>query len=92
MIKTMHTVLFDLDGTLLDRDNSVLSFAKNQYDRLKQQLGTISKDLYIKRFIELDDLGIKTIWRPTANNTKCKVADAVCKNLIDLPRLITSLD
>lgn len=32
---TIKGLLFDLDGTLLDRDASLLSFVEDQYDRLE---------------------------------------------------------
>lgn len=40
----IKAVLFDLDGTLLDRDASVHSFIKVQYDRLNDMLSHIPTD------------------------------------------------
>jgi FMN phosphatase YigB (HAD superfamily) len=40
-------ILFDLDGTLLDRDTSVKEFAAAQYDRLALHLNYISS-IYFK--------------------------------------------
>lgn len=57
----IQAVLFDLDGTLLDRDASVASFIDDQYDRMQRSLGHIPKALYIKRFIELDMRGY--VWK-----------------------------
>lgn len=51
--------IFDLDGTLLDRDRSLDFFINNQYDRFYKQLGHISKDQYVQRFIELDARGYR---------------------------------
>ncbi|MBS4211506.1 HAD family hydrolase [Neobacillus rhizophilus] len=51
MIKAL---LFDLDGTMLDRDASVQKFIGNQYERFKKWTGHIPKEIYISRFIELD--------------------------------------
>ncbi|WP_433748172.1 HAD family hydrolase [Falsibacillus pallidus] len=53
----IKAVLFDLDGTLLDRDASVLKFAADQADRL----GIADKEKYIHRFIELDARGY--VWK-----------------------------
>lgn len=33
-MEMIKAVIFDLDGTLLNRDASVLKFVENQYDRL----------------------------------------------------------
>ncbi|MFS0783174.1 HAD family hydrolase [Bacillus sp. 1P06AnD] len=57
----IKAVLFDLDGTLLNRDESVRGFIENQYVRLHQYLGHIPKDRYINRFIELDQRGY--VWK-----------------------------
>jgi len=50
----IESVIFDLDGTLLDRDASVEQFVSVQYDRLTEYLDHIPKNDYIARFIELD--------------------------------------
>ncbi|MGG4168014.1 HAD-IA family hydrolase [Rossellomorea vietnamensis] len=57
----IKAVLFDLDGTLLNRDASVQVFITHQYDRLFHWLHHIPKDLYISRFIELDQRGY--VWK-----------------------------
>jgi putative hydrolase of the HAD superfamily len=57
----IKAVLFDLDGTLLNRDESVKRFVDNQYERLKKWLGHIKKENYISRFIELDKRGY--VWK-----------------------------
>lgn len=57
----IKAVIFDLDGTLLNRDASVLKFVENQYDRLNKMLSHISKEIYISRFIELDRRGY--VWK-----------------------------
>jgi putative hydrolase of the HAD superfamily len=54
-------VLFDLDGTLLDRDESVKQFIAVQYDRLNAHLNHISNVDYAARFIELDCHG--HVWK-----------------------------
>ena len=57
----IKAVLFDLDGTLLNRDASVHSFVEEQYSRLKHKLSHIDKDKYVERFIELDNRGY--VWK-----------------------------
>lgn len=57
----IKAVLFDLDGTLLNRDDSVKGFIDNQYERLNKWVGHIPKDKYITRFIEIDKRGY--IWK-----------------------------
>lgn len=52
--------VFDLDGTLLDRDSSLKAFIVNQYDRIPE-LHSIEKNIYVDRFIELDNRGY--VWK-----------------------------
>lgn len=53
-------VLFDLDGTLLNRDASLYSFLLDQYDRL-DVLKSIDQSVYVSRFIKLDMRGY--VWK-----------------------------
>ncbi|MBY0145160.1 HAD family hydrolase [Neobacillus niacini] len=57
----IKAVLFDLDGTLLNRDESVKRFIHTQYERLNRVVGHIPRETYIKRFIELDQRGY--VWK-----------------------------
>ncbi|GGA25215.1 HAD family hydrolase [Psychrobacillus lasiicapitis] len=57
----IQAVLFDLDGTLLDRDASVKKFIDNQYERISNYVGHIPKKEYMNRFIELDCRGY--VWK-----------------------------
>ncbi|MEM7593533.1 MAG: hypothetical protein AAF383_18805 [Cyanobacteria bacterium P01_A01_bin.83] len=66
----VEAVIFDLDGTLLDRDSSLQSFIANQHDRLSKSLGYIDKRDYISQFIKLDCRG--HVWK-----------DKVYKSLIE---------
>ncbi|NIK76799.1 putative hydrolase of the HAD superfamily [Paenibacillus castaneae] len=56
----IKAVLFDLDGTLLDRDTSLALFVHNQYNRLPQ-LHEIDKGEYMRSFIALDNHGY--VWK-----------------------------
>ncbi|OIK11897.1 HAD family hydrolase [Bacillus sp. MUM 13] len=57
----INAVIFDLDGTLLNRDASVLKFIDGQYERLNKWIGHIPKERYTSRFIELDCRGY--VWK-----------------------------
>ena len=57
----IKAVIFDLDGTLLNRDESVKMFIETQYDRLNELVGHIPKENFVRRFIELDDRGY--VWK-----------------------------
>lgn len=59
----IKAILFDLDGTLLDRGASLKHFITDQYDRFPGGFHHISKDTYTKRFIELDAKGY--VWKGT---------------------------
>jgi putative hydrolase of the HAD superfamily len=58
---TIESVLFDLDGTLLDRAKSIEQFIDVQYDRLNGHLSHIPKVDYATKFIELDSNG--HVWK-----------------------------
>lgn len=57
----IKAIIFDLDGTLLNRDESVKAFIAEQYERLIDSLHPIPKEQYIQRFIELDQRGY--VWK-----------------------------
>ncbi|PGC66147.1 HAD family hydrolase [Bacillus toyonensis] len=53
----IRAVLFDLDGTLLDRRQSLEQFLRDQYNRFAFHLINIEKFEYCSRFLELDNNG-----------------------------------
>lgn len=57
----VKAVIFDLDGTLLDRDSSLKLFIKDQYKRYINELQHVPEEQYVKRFIELDNKGY--VWK-----------------------------
>ncbi|MBT2724500.1 HAD family hydrolase [Bacillus sp. ISL-46] len=57
----IKAAIFDLDGTLLNRDESVKRFIDNQYERLNKWVSHIPKEKYTTRFIELDNRGY--VWK-----------------------------
>jgi putative hydrolase of the HAD superfamily len=66
----VKSVLFDLDGTLLDRDASVEQFIRAQYARLSAHLNHIPKIDYVTRFIQLDCRG--HVWKDKVYQTLVK--------------------
>ena len=62
----IKAVCFDLDNTLLDRDRSLHSFLVDQYARLNM-FHHVKKDLFMNRFIELDDRGY--VWKDSVYET-----------------------
>lgn len=57
----IKAVIFDLDGTLLDRDRSLKLFIKNQYKKFIRELKHIPEQRFTERFIELDNKGY--VWK-----------------------------
>ncbi|MBK5491997.1 HAD family hydrolase [Bacillus sp. TH13] len=57
----VKAVIFDLDGTLLDRDSSLKLFIKDQYTRYINELKHVPEEQYVNRFIELDNKGY--VWK-----------------------------
>lgn len=55
----ISTILFDLDGTLYDRDLVVQSLATVQYQEYRDRFQNVEEGRYIRRLIELDDHGYK---------------------------------
>ncbi|WBO88774.1 HAD family hydrolase [Bacillus tropicus] len=53
----IQAVLFDLDGTLLDRRQSLEQFIHDQYNRFASHLMNIEKSQYCSRFLALDNNG-----------------------------------
>lgn len=52
--------IFDLDGTLLDRDASLKQFIEDQYNRLAE-LQTVDIHTFMNRFVDLDQRGY--VWK-----------------------------
>ncbi len=53
----IRAVLFDLDGTLYDRDAVVLRVAHEQFETFRDRFGDVDRDALIARTMELDDHG-----------------------------------
>lgn len=50
-------VLFDLDGTLFDRDSAVRDVFAEQHREFQAELGDVAPERYVERMIELDEHG-----------------------------------
>jgi putative hydrolase of the HAD superfamily len=53
----IRAVIFDLDGTLFDRDTSVRKLIDQQYESYVSYLAHIPKPVFVSRFMELDARG-----------------------------------
>src|SRR6266446_5331311 len=53
----IKAVLFDLDGTLLDRDSTVRLLLRDQYATFAAHLGHVDRDVFVSRVLVLDDHG-----------------------------------
>lgn len=72
----IQAVLFDLDETLHDRQESLVHFLATQYDRFPA-LHSLEKNLFTKRFLELDDNG--RIWKDLVYATLIEEYGLSCK-------------
>ncbi|PAE27183.1 L-2-haloalkanoic acid dehalogenase [Paenibacillus sp. 7884-2] len=101
----IKAVVFDLDGTLLNRDESVKVFINQQYQRLNKWLYHIPKDRYITRFIELDNRGYvwkDKVYQQLVDEFDIKgltweqlLQDYICQfkdSCVPFPNLITTLE
>jgi len=62
-------VIFDLDGTLLDRDKSLVAFLEAQCIRIPA-LQAVNKQHFLHRFIELDQKGY--VWKDKVYQQLCE--------------------
>jgi putative hydrolase of the HAD superfamily len=57
----IRAVLFDLDGTLLNRETSFRNFVTSQYAKFETELRHIPREIYVPRVVALDNRG--TLWK-----------------------------
>lgn len=50
----IKAVLFDLDGTLLNRSETLMDSISVQYERFRDSFQNVSKEVYSNDFIKLD--------------------------------------
>jgi putative hydrolase of the HAD superfamily len=54
MLTDVRAVIFDLDGTLLDRPRSFQRFVRDQWQRFAHSLKAVSREEYVQNLIERD--------------------------------------
>ncbi len=54
MLADIHAVVFDLDGTLLDRRRSFEWFVRDQWARFAHYLKSVPQEQYVQTLIEVD--------------------------------------
>lgn len=54
MLTDVRAVVFDLDGTLLDRRRSFERFVRGQWERFADALGSVGQEQYVQVLIERD--------------------------------------
>ena len=59
VMTNLRAVLFDLDGTLLDRRNSFETFVRHQFKRFGDRLQNVEQNVYVSAVIELDADGYR---------------------------------
>lgn len=57
MRANIQAIVFDLDGTLLDRRRSFERFVRDQWERLAYCLQSANQELYVQTLVELDGDG-----------------------------------
>lgn len=57
----IKAILYDLDGTILDRESSLNNFIDDQYDKFINYLKHIEMITFKNKFIELDKNGY--VWK-----------------------------
>lgn len=80
----IKAVVFDLDGTLLDRDSSLKLFIEDQYKRYSDKVGHIPQKEYISRFIELDNKGY--VWKDKVYQqllSEYSISDLTWEHMLD---------
>lgn len=101
----IKAILFDLDGTILDRKSSLIKFIDYQYEKFMGYLNHIDKNTFKSKFIELDQNGY--VWKDKVyaqlidifNITGLNVDDLLddyihnfCEQCLPYPNLKDTLD
>ena len=57
MLSDVRAVVFDLDGTLLDRRRSFERFVREQWERFGSFLNAVDREQYVQTLVERDSDG-----------------------------------
>ncbi|NWK84551.1 HAD-IA family hydrolase [Staphylococcus sp. GSSP0090] len=101
----IKAILFNLDGTLLDRQSSLIKFIDYQYEKFTDHLNHINQNTFKNKFIELDQHGyvwkdkvytqLIDIFNITGLNTNDLLEDYInnfCHHCLPYPNLTETLD
>ena len=55
----IRAILFDLDGTLFDRDSTVRALVEAQYAAFNQELAHVTRSDFVARVVLLDEHGYR---------------------------------
>lgn len=77
-------VQFDLDGTLLDRDETLYSFVQSQYQRFRNALVHVQEETYISLLIALDAHGY--VWKDKVYQQLVDEFEIMALSWEDLPK------
>jgi putative hydrolase of the HAD superfamily len=80
----IQAVIFDLDGTLLDRRRSFEQFVRDQWERFANDLETADQEQYVQTLIELDRDGYaprKSLF--TAVTARFGIPSGLAETLLD---------
>ncbi|QNG60627.1 HAD family hydrolase [Bacillus sp. PAMC26568] len=66
----MKAILFDLDGTLFNRDLALMNFAEMQYDNWEELHSKLTREQYTELFLRLDKNGY--VWKDAVYKTIAK--------------------
>src|SRR5262245_13255780 len=55
--RMIRAVVFDLEGTVYDRDRAILQVAESQFDSFREELALIEKRVFLEQLVALDGHG-----------------------------------
>jgi phosphoglycolate phosphatase-like HAD superfamily hydrolase len=70
MLSDVQAVVFDLDGTLLDRRRSFDRFVRDQWQRFAHFLKAIDQEQYVQTLIDIDRDGYRVAAGPVTASSR----------------------